>query len=375
MKLLFVGDASIHHPENFRMPASLGIVDADFAVLNFEGAEASEEAAPICKAGPHVRQAAGAVAAIKREGFHVAALANNHIMDYGRAGFDHTLQLLDATDIRHVGGGHTMDESYAPLVLEKDGERVAILNLCEAEFGVMKDGASSAGYAWIGHPSIDARIRALKEEGLYVILYVHAGLECQPFPLAEWQEQYHAFVDAGADIVIAAHPHIIQGIEEYHGRRIYYSLGNFYFDDEELGKSGGADWNMGLAVHIDTESGVQRTDIWQRTPDGLQRMEQDAAAELLADRSRRLTDGTLAAWTDEVAQECWEAYYRQYYFWAVRSPLYTFARNVWRRLRLRPPAGRIDDTFLLHNISNETHHAVVTRVLYRENLRENGLLR
>lgn len=375
MRLLFTGDCTLFAPQDFIMPDNLAIKQQDYAICNLEGALPSHDGQPIQKAGPHVQQAAGAVEAVQRAGFRVAALANNHIMDYGLAPFRYTLEQLNSQGLLYMGAGQTMAEAYAPLILQKDKEKVAVFNVAESEFGIIRDKSSLGGYAWILHPGVYARISALKQQGLYVIIYAHAGLECQPFPLEEWQQVYRSFIDAGADVVIASHPHIIQGYEDYQGRRIWYSLGNFFFDSPQHDVDQDIEWNRGLVLYLDTESGQQQAAVVRRTQDGLCKMPQEYTDKLLWERCSRIQEDSLAAWTDEVAEQCWQAYYRDYYLATFPMGLRDMCKNILKRIMRQPAVRRVDDTFLLHNIGIDTHRFIVQRVLYHENLRQNHLAR
>ena len=80
-----------------------------------------------------------------------------------------------------------------------------------------------------------------------LIVQVHAGVELLDVPIPEWRAKYRQLIDLGADVVIAHHPHVMQGIEEYKGKLICYSLGNFYFDYP----SNHPQWNTGAMLTLD----------------------------------------------------------------------------------------------------------------------------
>jgi poly-gamma-glutamate synthesis protein (capsule biosynthesis protein) len=75
-------------------------------------------------------------------------------------------------------------------------------------------------------------IRALRPECYKVVVFAHWGTEYAPVANAAQVAEAHEFIDAGADLVIGAHPHVVQNVETYRGRAIFYSLGNFMFDQD-----------------------------------------------------------------------------------------------------------------------------------------------
>lgn len=207
------------------------IHDADYSICNFE--------APIHgfgiaqpKVGPNLSQRAETIAGLKRQGFDAILLANNHIMDFGPHGLFATVDAADGAGLATVGAGNCSADAYAPLVIEKNGLRIGIVNACEAQFGVLDFFAndSASGYAWINSPKIDLLIIELKRSCDFVFVFAHAGLEHYRIPQKEWRERYRHFCALGADAVVGAHPHVPQGLEKIGRSFVLYSLGNFYFD-------------------------------------------------------------------------------------------------------------------------------------------------
>jgi poly-gamma-glutamate synthesis protein (capsule biosynthesis protein) len=111
--------------------------------------------------------------------------------------------------------------------LEKDGIRVAIIAVCENEFGVATSKTSgTAGYS-LGR--VAKAIWQAREDGYKPVIYFHGGNEKNPFPSPGKVELYRHFVDLGAQAVVAMHTHCPQGYEIYEGKPIIYSMGNFFF--------------------------------------------------------------------------------------------------------------------------------------------------
>lgn len=152
----------------------------------------------------------------------VALLTNNHAGDYLEEGYTDTVHALRAQGVGLV-------EESAPFVTEIRGVRVVIIGDCAV---VGEDTPHTDGVA----ERVLTQIQQWKTPGTIVIVDMHWGSEYTECP-NEWQRtSAHAFIDAGADLVIGQHPHILQGIESYRGKPIVYSLGNFAFGGNCLAK-------------------------------------------------------------------------------------------------------------------------------------------
>jgi poly-gamma-glutamate synthesis protein (capsule biosynthesis protein) len=149
---------------------------------------------------------------LKRYNIGIVNLGNNHLMDFGALGVASTQQALDAGKVEHFGDP---DERGVPrpLLTRINGQYIAFVNYNE----------------WFGTRD-DAIDQIKKYAGLVpVVVYTHWGDEYQS-PPERVKKLAHQFVDAGASIVIGSHPHVVQTHETYKGVPIYYSLGNFIFD-------------------------------------------------------------------------------------------------------------------------------------------------
>lgn len=168
-------------------------------------------------------------AALKRAGFTHLSLANNHMLDFGVAGLDDTLAALDAAGLAHAGAGSDLTAARAAAVAEIKGQRLALLSYSltqPQEFFAARDRAGTAP----GYPQlVRDDIRRAKAAADYVIVAFHWGGEGEELARSRQRAVAHAAIDAGADIVIGHHPHVLQGIEYYREGVIFYSLGNFAF--------------------------------------------------------------------------------------------------------------------------------------------------
>ena len=228
------------------------VASADCAVCNFE-APISGFGAPQPKSGPHIAQLPETVDGLKKQGFDLLLLANNHIMDYGQEGLMATMERISRAGLECLGAGPDADSAYAPHIRTIRELRIGMVNACEAQFGVLDlfSGDQQAGYAWIHHPRIDNKILSLRSQCDFVIVFAHAGLEHYPIPQKEWRARYRHFCDLGADAVIGSHPHVPQGQERHGESLICYSLGNFYFDSRKKEPKE----NRSYAVWLELEKG------------------------------------------------------------------------------------------------------------------------
>lgn len=173
----------------------------------------------------------------KEMGADVVTLANNHTLDYGVTALQDTFSLLNDLGIDYVGAGNTLSEALKPCIKEVNGKKIAIFGstrfvpqgfwyVTESNPGLLTTYESTPYYGYI----CDAIAKA-KKECDYVLIYVHFGEEKQHTVAPYQQTVAHGYLDAGADLVVGTHPHVLQGIEFYKGKPIIYSLGNFLFSN------------------------------------------------------------------------------------------------------------------------------------------------
>ena len=225
------------------------INSADYAVCNFE-APIKGYGKPEPKPGVHHCQIAETITGLKKQGFSLLLLANNHMFDFGKPALAATLRKAKDNNLDTLGAGLNSEEAYLPLIKIINGLKIGMLNACEAQYGEINSEGKEvkAGYAWISDPIIEKNIIKLRKECDFVFVFSHAGLEHFPIPQREWRTKYRHFCDLGADIVIGAHPHVPQGFEKYGKSIIFYSLGNFYFNK---GGSSSLSEDSSFAVWLD----------------------------------------------------------------------------------------------------------------------------
>ncbi|MCK5413599.1 MAG: CapA family protein [Candidatus Pacebacteria bacterium] len=163
-------------------------------------------------------------------GFNVLNIANNHIMNFGKDGLESTIKILDENNISHIGAGVGKDEIYKSAVKNIKGTKFAFLGFTyNSDQRKLSDG-EIYGVASMDIGKIKEAVRAEKLDADIVIVSMHAGVEYQTSPSLFQQNFARNAIDAGADLVIGHHPHVVQTVEKYKEGYIIYSLGNFVFD-------------------------------------------------------------------------------------------------------------------------------------------------
>ena len=170
-----------------------------------------------------------AAQALRSAGFTHLSLANNHILDFGAEGLKETLAALDANAILYAGAGMNLAAARTAGMTVVKGVTVAFLSYSltypEEFFAGTEKAGTAPGYASF----FTADITRAKNHADCVIVSFHWGGEGEDMPKPYQVAAAHRAVDAGADIVIGHHPHVLQGIESYNNGVIFYSLGNFAF--------------------------------------------------------------------------------------------------------------------------------------------------
>jgi poly-gamma-glutamate synthesis protein (capsule biosynthesis protein) len=200
------------------------------------------------------------VPALAETGFDIAALANNHAVDFGREAFVDTIERLETAGLAVVGGGRVLSEARRPVILERNGLRLGCLAYATTVPWGYEATESQAGIAAIrvrtmyepryqimgeqpGTPAlviteineddlsmVAEDVRRLKAETDTVIVSFHWGVAFVPDPVAYQPQLARVAIDSGAAMVLGHHAHVLQGVEMYRGAPIFYSLSNFVFD-------------------------------------------------------------------------------------------------------------------------------------------------
>lgn len=177
------------------------------------------------------------ISMIEALGTDVVLMANNHVYDYGKDAFLDTLDTLSSAGILEVGAGRNISEAMAPVYFDIDGITISYVAASRAEKNIMtpKAGDNSPGilYAYDEAQYLEC-IKTAKANSDYCVASIHWGTEYSNNADKTQRKLAKEFIDAGADVVIGTHPHVIQGIEYYKDKPIIYSLGNFWFNEKNL---------------------------------------------------------------------------------------------------------------------------------------------
>lgn len=201
---------------------------ADIVVGNMEGAF-TDRGTPLVKQYTF-RTAPLLATALGAAGFHAVSLANNHTTDFGATSLEDTRASLDQARVRTFGAGASLAAAEAPAVLRTAaGARVAFVGFDDIG-EVLFATATEPGVARADPLAIARAVAAARAEADYVVLFAHWGTEYSPAPTDRQRQLARAAIEAGADLVLGAHPHVLQPIERLERGVVLYSLGNFVFD-------------------------------------------------------------------------------------------------------------------------------------------------
>ena len=173
--------------------------------------------------------------ALKAHGFTHLNMANNHTVDQGRRGLRDTWQNVSRAGMVAVGAGENMAEASRPVLLASAPREVwlvASLRMSLENFPFLKDRPCVSQLPFDSLVTQVQRLRAEKPRAV-IVVSLHWGGEHTLKPMPQQRQQARRLVDAGADLLVCHHTHTLQSIEEYKGKQIYYSIGNFIFDPSQ----------------------------------------------------------------------------------------------------------------------------------------------
>lgn len=198
------------------------LASADVTVVNLEGPITEHDSKSVGSLVGDINNtkftfASTSAALLRRQGVDAVSIANNHAQDFGRAGVRSTMRFLENAGVRHFGDPLAEGVAY----FEENGVSLALIGY--NQFQDFSEGE------WYGSTTTVEKIRAARARGSIPIVFAHWGQEYAPAGAAA-KSRAREWIDAGAEFVVGAHPHVVQEHEVYAGKHIYYSLGNFIFD-------------------------------------------------------------------------------------------------------------------------------------------------
>ena len=185
--------------------------------------------------------------AVRAAGFNLVTLANNHSMDFGGEALAETLQHLDSAGIAWIGAGENRDEARKMALYNIKGKKVAFLGYSLTQPIEFFAGKTRPGTAPGYEKIVTTDVASARRQADYVIVSFHWGKEASTTVQEYQRNAAHRAIDAGADVIIGHHPHVLQGIERYKQGLIFYSLGNFAF----ASKSTTADVSALIRLRLD----------------------------------------------------------------------------------------------------------------------------
>ena len=252
IRVLFTGDINLGrciakraiHSNDYNYPFQFVAEElraADITVGSLDSSLSDESPPMPCPESMNLIGPTKMVEGLQFSGFDVITIATNHIKDCGIEGFDcdnkailSTIETLTAAGIQAVGAGNTLQESRLPVIVERNGIRFAFLGINQIDKRVWASenipGTAPLSQAYIDR--IKADIASAKQIADVVIVLPQWGVENISESEDIQKVWAREFIDAGASLVIGNHPHIIQPMEVFSDKLIFYALGNFIFDQE-----------------------------------------------------------------------------------------------------------------------------------------------
>ena len=160
----------------------------------------------------------------------IAVIANNHMMDYGKQGLLDTLKNLKQKKVEYIGAGKNVDEASKYIVLGND-VKVGVIAIQYKDYYIATEenpGPFHDSYLKL----LKQRINEMKSEVDWVVVVYHGGEEFLSVPMPYTKKLLKKILKFGADVIVAHHPHVVQGYEFIGKKAIFYSLGNFIFDTD-----------------------------------------------------------------------------------------------------------------------------------------------
>lgn len=299
MNLLIAGDFYVsekYSADKLFDPSIISLfTEADYRIVNLEAPITTKKRQnEILKTGPHLHMdpEVGSLA-LKKLKVNLVSLANNHIMDYGKAGLLDTLAHLRRDNIDHVGAGLDLQEAAKPFIVEKDGFRIAVLNFAENEWATAKIGQPGANPL-----DVIENIKQLKElrkTNSFVILIIHGGYEHFHLPSPPMVKLYRFLADCGASLIVGHHSHCISGYEIYKDTPIFYGLGNLLFTQPSQIES----WYTGLILSLRFQRNGELS--WECIPSG--QAKHDHFLALLEGKRRETIRNEVRKYSEMIADE------------------------------------------------------------------------
>ncbi|OGF30661.1 hypothetical protein A2533_00890 [Candidatus Falkowbacteria bacterium RIFOXYD2_FULL_35_9] len=229
------------------------VESADLAMANLESPLIDGD--PILPYTMSFRADPRSAEGLKLAGFDIMSLPNNHLKNFGDEGLLKTFEYLGKNNIEYVGAGVNKSKMINPLIKEVKGIKIAFLSYA---YGPTEYSATvnRPGMALMDLAQLEQDINSVKDKVDLIIINMHDGIEYVRQPSTHQIDFAHKAIDLGADLIIGHHPHVVQTMEIYKDKYIYYSLGNFVFDQNQ---SLDVRQGLGIMFHL-SRDGVTQVD-------------------------------------------------------------------------------------------------------------------
>lgn len=167
---------------------------------------------------------------LKDNGFTLANLSNNHLGDFGRKGVVSTIDAVEKAGIDYIGAGKNIEEAATYNIQEINGIKVATIGISDIIPKDFSANETEAGILSTYYPNYNKLVYEASKEADITVVNAHWGVEYGVDESEAQRKIGQALIDAGADIIIGSHPHVLQPVETYKDGIIFYSMGNFVFD-------------------------------------------------------------------------------------------------------------------------------------------------
>lgn len=230
LRLAFLGDIYVGSDSKIEVSDNIKnyLNQFDCVIANLEG--------PICVPSPIVserillRNGPHAVDFLTSLNISVVTLANNHIFDHGIIGFSSTINALKDNGISYIGAGENSGQASKPLIINRNGIKIGLISCTEKTAQAQIAATDSPGCNDLWFPDLENKIRKLKNLVDLVIVCPHWGYCDYAYPPAFVVNKGEQLIDAGADLIVGHHSHVVQGVRNTcQGQMVFYSLGDFYF--------------------------------------------------------------------------------------------------------------------------------------------------
>lgn len=260
---------------------------SDYSFVNLECA-ITQSRNQIAKFGPCLAAPPETAQTLKKLGVDCCGLSNNHVFDFGREGLADTVRALEQAGIAYTGIGENYEASRKNHYVERNGERIAIVAVCEKEFSYALE--DRVGARPFDEYDTLEDVRQAKRACDRVIVIYHGGKEYCRYPSPRVYRLCRALVRAGADVVLCQHSHCVVTYENYQQGHILHGQGNFHFTKPNSFDG----WFSSLAVLYDTaENTVELIPVvaGEDRIDLARGAEKEEILQGLEERNRKLASG------------------------------------------------------------------------------------